>query len=215
MNGFDFDARVLQPWVRDPAYYATVWEEQSDTPAHEGPTPHGIVELWTYAFPLSAAEERRLTSELRPIPALLEQARTNLTGNARDLWTTGTETVRAQVRSLADLERTGGANGAGAPRGGCCCPPGYGAAFVVWLDAEAPSKSGTLRHRQGGLQLEPPPRASRADDLGGGGRAPVERELARVARGAEASKRSATAPCRRSSPGHERRRVPAARRLRR
>ena len=38
MNGFDFDVRVLQPWVRDPAYYATVWAEQSDTPAHEGPT---------------------------------------------------------------------------------------------------------------------------------------------------------------------------------
>ncbi|MBP7243409.1 hypothetical protein, partial [Amaricoccus sp.] len=25
MNGFDFDARVLQPWVRDPAFYATLW----------------------------------------------------------------------------------------------------------------------------------------------------------------------------------------------
>jgi hypothetical protein len=33
MNGFDFCARVLQPWARDPAFYLSVWPEQSDTPA--------------------------------------------------------------------------------------------------------------------------------------------------------------------------------------
>ena len=54
MNGFDFYVRVLQPWARDPAYLHDVWTEQSDTPAHEGPTHHGVVELWTYAFPLSS-----------------------------------------------------------------------------------------------------------------------------------------------------------------
>jgi hypothetical protein len=25
MNGYDFNRRVLQPWVRDPAFYATIW----------------------------------------------------------------------------------------------------------------------------------------------------------------------------------------------
>ncbi len=25
MNGYDFNDRVLQPWVRDPAYYQTIW----------------------------------------------------------------------------------------------------------------------------------------------------------------------------------------------
>ncbi len=141
MNGFDFDVRVLQPWVRDPAYYATVWEEQSDTPAHEGPTPHGIVDLWTYAFPLSTQDEGRLTSELRPIPALLEQARGNLTGNARDLWITGTGTVRAQVKSLADLELKVASNAAEL-RAAVAAARRATETFVVWLEAQAPSKTG-------------------------------------------------------------------------
>ena len=37
MNGYDFNQRVLRPWVRDPAFYQTVWMYQSDVPAHEGP----------------------------------------------------------------------------------------------------------------------------------------------------------------------------------
>ena len=141
MNGFDFDVRVLQPWVRDPAYYATVWEEPSDTPAHEGPTPHGIVDLWTYAFPLSTQDEGRLTSELRPIPALLEQARGNLTGNARDLWITGTGTVRAQVKSLADLELKVASNAAEL-RAAVAAARRATETFVAWLEAQAPSKTG-------------------------------------------------------------------------
>ncbi|MEL6548524.1 MAG: hypothetical protein AAFQ82_28125, partial [Myxococcota bacterium] len=40
LNGFDFNARVLKPWERDPAFYTSVWTYQSDVPAHEGPTHH-------------------------------------------------------------------------------------------------------------------------------------------------------------------------------
>jgi hypothetical protein len=111
MNGFDFNLRVLQPWVRDPAFYSTVRTEQSDTPAHEGPNAHGLIELWTYSFPLSPQDEARLTAELRAIPAFLSQARGNLTGNARDLWTTGTGTMRGQVADLTDLEQKVAAGG--------------------------------------------------------------------------------------------------------
>ena len=52
MNGYDFNYRVLRPWERDPAFYQTVWTYKSDVPAHEGPTNHAILELWTYDFPL-------------------------------------------------------------------------------------------------------------------------------------------------------------------
>ena len=45
MNGYDFNQRVLRPWVRDPAFYQTVWMYQSDVPAHEGPTNHGTLEF--------------------------------------------------------------------------------------------------------------------------------------------------------------------------
>ncbi len=86
MNGFEFNHKVLKPWVRDPAFYQSIWTYKSDVPAHEGPTHHAVVELWTYEFPLSESEEARLTEELGVIPPLMAQAQRNLTGNAQDLW---------------------------------------------------------------------------------------------------------------------------------
>ena len=100
MNGYDFNYRVLQPWVRDPAYYQTVWMDQSDVPAHEGPTNHATLEFWTYQFPISSDEENRLSKDLKVIPPLLKQARENLTGNARDLWIAGIENIKGQTRDL-------------------------------------------------------------------------------------------------------------------
>ncbi len=141
MNGFDFYVRVLKPWARDPAFYLTVWPEQSDTPAHEGTVHHDVIELWTYAFPLSRAGEQKLARGLAIIPPLLAQAQGNLTGNAHDLWITGAGTMRGQVATLDDLaKKTAG--------GGTALKKAIGdaraatAAFVDWLDAEAPSKTG-------------------------------------------------------------------------
>ena len=141
MAGHEFYLRVLQPWVRDPAFYKSIWTDQSDTPEHEGPTHHAVVELWTYAFPLTATEEARLTAELRTIPALLDQARRNLTGNARDLWLTGTGTMQAQS---ADLERLAErVTAAGAPlRSAIAEAKAATDAFVRWLESQAPSKTG-------------------------------------------------------------------------
>jgi hypothetical protein len=141
MNGLDFDLRVLRPWERDPAFYKSIWTGQSDTPAHEGPTHHAVVELWTYAFPLSSADQTRLAAALRTIPPLVAQARTNLTGNARDLWITGTGTMAQQVADLdaiakrfrpatAELEAAIDAARAATTT------------FVQWLEAQAPSKTG-------------------------------------------------------------------------
>ncbi len=89
MNGFDFNHRVLKPWARDPAFYDTVWMNRSDVPAHEGPTNHAVVEIWTYDFPLTDEEEARLTRELRAIAPLMAQAQQNLTGNARTFGSPG------------------------------------------------------------------------------------------------------------------------------
>jgi Bacterial protein of unknown function (DUF885) len=135
------DYAVLQPWVRDPAYYATVWTEQSDTPAHEGPTHHGLVELWTYEFPLTGAAARELARGLAVIPPLLRQARANLTGNARDLWVAGIGNLRQQARALAELEQR--IAGAGpeverARRDALAATQ----EFVAWLEEQAPSKTG-------------------------------------------------------------------------
>lgn len=104
MNGYDFNHRVLKPWVRDPAFYKSVWTYRSDVPAHEGPTHHSTTETWTYTFPLSKAEKERLLGDLAVIPALNEQAKTNLTGNARELWIAGIRDIKGQSQDLQDLK---------------------------------------------------------------------------------------------------------------
>jgi len=104
MNGFDFNHRVLKPWTRDPAYYKTVWTYKSDVPAHEGPTHHAVLELWSYTFPLSSAERQRLLSDLAVIAPLNDQAKQNLTGNAKELWIAGIRDIRTQVTVLEGLQ---------------------------------------------------------------------------------------------------------------
>lgn len=103
MNGYDFNHNTLKPWVRDPAFYKSLWSYKSDVPAHEGPTHHGTTEIWTYEMPLSTEERSRLLSDLSVIPPLHEQAKVNLTGNARDLWITGIRTFTVQSESLKSI----------------------------------------------------------------------------------------------------------------
>lgn len=103
MNGFDFNHRILKPWERDPAYYKSVWMSRSDVPAHEGPTHHMTTEVWTYKFPLSDKEEERLLADLMVIPELNEQAKQNLTGNAKDLWVAGIRDIKTQVKNLEGM----------------------------------------------------------------------------------------------------------------
>jgi hypothetical protein len=139
MDGLDFDLRVLRPWARDPAFYKSIWTDQSDTPAHEGPTHHAVVELWTYAFPLSAADETRLAGELGTIPPLLLQARVNLIGHARDLWITGTGTMAQQVADLDALDRRVESPGI---KTAIQAARAATTTFVQWLERQAPSKTG-------------------------------------------------------------------------
>ena len=103
MNGYDFNHNILKPWERDPAYYKSLWTYRSDVPAHEGPTHHGTTEIWTYDFPLSESEKARLISDLKVIPSLNEQAKLNLTGNARDLWIAGIRDIRNQSSNLSSI----------------------------------------------------------------------------------------------------------------
>ena len=103
MNGYDFNHRILKPWVRDPAYYKSLWTYRSDVPAHEGPTHHATTEIWTYDFPLSSEERTRLINDLKVIPPLNEQAKGNLTGNAKDLWVAGIRDIKTQSENLKQI----------------------------------------------------------------------------------------------------------------
>jgi hypothetical protein len=140
MNGLDFDHRVLKPWANNPGFYVTVFWDESDQPAREGPFASGGVELWACTFPLSAEEASRMRPAIRAIPGLLEQARANLVGNKRDLWIFGTKEVRQQSAGLArlawqladssaelkaDVEKARAAT----------------ESFAGWLESQAPSKT--------------------------------------------------------------------------
>ena len=141
MNGMDFNIRVLRSWARDPAFYKSVWTYQSDTPAHEGPTHHALVELWTYSFPLTKDAEAKLTAELKTIPPLLKQARTNLVGNARELWEAGIGDIHEQAEVLAQLKKDN-------PNVGTDLMAAIDEAhkatvsLAEWLEEQVPSKTG-------------------------------------------------------------------------
>ena len=140
MNGFDFNVRVLKPWARDPAFYATLWAYQSDTPAHEGPTHHALLELWTYEFPLSVEAQKKMAGELRTIAPLLKQARGNLVGNAKELWLAGIGNLRDQADALAQLKPY---NTYASEEFQSALDEALAAtrSFVQWLEEQAPSKT--------------------------------------------------------------------------
>ena len=141
MNGYDFNYKILRPWEKDPAFYQTIWTYKSDVPAHEGPTNHATLELWTYDFPLSIEEAARLEKELSVISPLLKQARKNLVGNAKDLWIAGTNNFYRQRSVLRGLEKKIQKNNvplAGALRDATKATDD----FIAWLEDMAKYKNG-------------------------------------------------------------------------
>ncbi len=103
MNGYEFNHKTLKPWVRDPAFYKSVWTSRSDVPAHEGPTHHMTTELWTYDFPLSDSAREEFLNDIKVIAPLNEQAMSNLTGNAKELWIAGIRDIKQQISDLSDI----------------------------------------------------------------------------------------------------------------
>lgn len=142
MNGYDFNYRVLKPSVRDPAFYQSIWTYKSDVPAHEGPTHHAVLELWTYSFPLSNSEERRMIADLRVIPPLMKQAQRNLTGNARDLWVAGINNIISQREHLDSIEALVGSSAGRNLRQAISAAQAATDDLVRWLQKQVPSKTG-------------------------------------------------------------------------
>ncbi len=142
MNGYDFNHHTLKPWVRDPAFYKSLWNSRSDVPAHEGPTHHRTTEIWTYSFPLSPDEKERLLKDLSVIPPLNEQAKQNLTGNAKDLWIAGIRDIKRQSTGLENiLEKPGVKEDADLVNAINAAVTATGD-LAAWLEKEAPNKTG-------------------------------------------------------------------------
>jgi hypothetical protein len=114
--------------------------DESDQPAREGPFASGTVELWRWRLPPPAQQAAELAEHLAPIPGLLRQARGNLTGNARDLWSHGIRSIEDQREPLMDLRDKAG----GHPVLAAAAQRALDATeeFVVWLKARAPAKTG-------------------------------------------------------------------------
>lgn len=156
MNGLDFFLRVLRPWARDPTFYATVFPEMSDVPAHEGPSAEPNIDLFAYRFPLSRSDDAQLTLQLAAIPALLDDAKVNLASSqARDLWSYGDRAFVEQADALAAWQRgklevrdLGGRRSISL----ASASPGLKAAvekaraasvaFAAWVKTEAPKRRG-------------------------------------------------------------------------
>ena len=169
MNGLDFDIRVLQPWARDPAFYLSVWTEQSDTPEHEGPAHHALVELWTYEFPLVPDGREETDSRVADDPAVARTGATQLDRQCarpvahrhRHDAAAGWQPRKAReadVRIRAGIAARDSLSHAS--HAGIRCVAG----------ATGAGEDGTFRRRQGGLHLEPAKRAPDSVDLGPGSR---------------------------------------------
>lgn len=152
MNGMEYHLRVLQPFARDPAYYASIISAESDTPSKEGPVIHGAIRLYDYPIwprtlldsvaPLSAPQAADLSAKIRTIPGLLQAARGNLAAaNARDLWVGGVRAFEEQVETLARLASRVGDSHAGLSEA-IATARNATAAFASWLRTEAPKKTG-------------------------------------------------------------------------
>jgi len=141
MNGLDFDHRVLRPWARNPAFYVMVFPSPTDVPAREGPHVDGVIELWSYELPLTPDRSAELVERLGTIPPLLDQARQNLTEDARDLWIAGIGSMREQSATLADLADRAGESDAPLAAAARRARETTNA-FIAWLEREAPTRNG-------------------------------------------------------------------------
>lgn len=104
LNGMDFELRILKPWERDPTFYANFIPDMSDVPAHEGPYAHPNIDLYKFTFPLSKADDAKLTAMIANIPAILAAAKTNLApGNVKDFWVYGDRAFQEQAENLKAL----------------------------------------------------------------------------------------------------------------
>jgi hypothetical protein len=151
MNGMEYHLRVLQPFARDPAYYASIVAEESDTPAKEGPLIHGAIRLYDYPIwprtrldevkPLTGAQAGELTARLATIPPLLQAARRNLAAaNARDLWIGSVRAFEEQSAALRELGARVGSSHAGLA--GIAAARTATDDFAAWLQREGPKKTG-------------------------------------------------------------------------
>ncbi len=91
MAGMEFEHRVTQPWVKDPAFYAVINFQF-------GPKMHRSMSLPSTPVPEGNVADVR--ERLEAIPVILDQARENLTDPIADLAYVAIYTTRQQLNRL-------------------------------------------------------------------------------------------------------------------
>ena len=142
MNGLSFDLRILQPWANDPAFYVTMFGDESDQPAREANYAYPSTELWSYTWPLGAAAIAEVEARAKAVPALLDQARRNLTGNGKDLWTFGVLPIRGQGADLAEFAAKLSDPATASLKTAIAQARAATDAFATWVEAQAKKKTG-------------------------------------------------------------------------
>jgi hypothetical protein len=98
LHGIDTTAWSIEHKVD----WMLVWAEMN------GPTNHASIDTWKYKFPLSQTDKNKLIEQLKVIEPLYEQAKLNLTGNAKELWIAGIRDIQYQINDLYELlDKTG------------------------------------------------------------------------------------------------------------
>jgi len=108
MNGLEFDHRVTRPWSRNPCFYNVFYTSPTDVPDREGPNRHGVLRLWEYRFPLDSEKLAEFRIHLEAIPKLLDQAKVNLTEDAKDFYFLGIRIKKRESEVLSNLEKRAG-----------------------------------------------------------------------------------------------------------
>jgi uncharacterized protein (DUF885 family) len=96
MRGLDFQHRVLRPWKRDPAFYST-------TDLGFGPKIAGAMSI--AKLPLARKDAATLRRKLQAVPAILAQARRNLTEAKGDLARLGIGQKAVEISVYDQLAR--------------------------------------------------------------------------------------------------------------
>lgn len=141
LNGYDFAHRVTRPWANDPAFYQWFYTWPTDVPEREGPNIHGAIELPNFHQPLSKTDAAEIAARLRRIGGVYQQARKNLVGNGRDLWTYGARAIQGQSDELAAFSRSVASAHPDLARA-TLQAKAESDRFAVWLTGEASKKSG-------------------------------------------------------------------------
>lgn len=103
MKGLVFNHEVLRPWAKNPIFYAVIQMDEPDVPAREMPEIAGVLNVFEHRFPLNAASQKVFLDKLSAIPAILQQARGNLTEMTGYFGMFGVEAKAVESEQLAAL----------------------------------------------------------------------------------------------------------------